>query len=126
MAVVAKKDIQTLTKQLLQEKVNILENIKQEYVAIDPSFLSTRFVIEVETKLNQMQAPHKNIPTEDIPISLDDLEKIADRFDSLDKRLSESKTSKTSTIVRKENCSMKRTLLTITIFEFLGKIFISG
>lgn len=109
MAVVAKKDIQTLTKQLIQEKDNIFENIKQEFVAIEPSFLSAFFFKEVETKLNQIQKPQIHISSEEIPISLDDEEKIVERFESLDKRLLESKAIKTNTIVRKENCSMKRT-----------------
>lgn len=109
MAVVAKKDIQTLTKQLIQEKVNILENIKQEYVVIDPSFLSANFALEVETKLNQMHTLQKNNPNEEIRISLDDLEKIVERFDIIDRKLSETKVLKTNTVARKENCNMKRT-----------------
>lgn len=109
MAVVAKKDIQTLTKQLIQEKVNILGNIKQEYVEIDPTFLSANFVLEVETKLNQMHTPQENQSNEEILISLDDLEKIIERFDVVDRKLSESKVPKSNTIAQKENCSMKRT-----------------
>lgn len=111
MAVVAKKDIQTLTKQLIQEKVNILENIKQEFVVVDPSFLSANFAVEVETKLNQMHTPQKDSPNERNPFSLDALEQIVDRFDSIERKLSESKVPKTNPIVRKENCSMKRTYI---------------
>lgn len=109
MAVVAKTDIQTLTKQLIQEKLNILENIKQEYVSIDPSLLSERFVTELKTKLNHMNLSQKDIANDGIPISLEDLENIVQRFDSLDKTLSEPKASKVNSSTRKENCSMKRT-----------------
>lgn len=107
MAVVAKKDIQTLTKQLIQEKNNILEHIKQEYVVIDSSLLSASFVREVECKLKQMHTPHKMVSNEEIPISLDDLEKIVERFDVIDRKLSDLKVQKPNT-TRKENCSMKR------------------
>lgn len=109
MAVVAKTDIQTLTKQLILEKLNIVDKIKQEYVSINPSILSERFVTEFETKLNEMNVPHDDLSNEEHPISLDEFENIIERFDSLDKILSESKASKTNNITRKEICSMKRT-----------------
>lgn len=109
MAVVAKKDIQTLTKQLIQKKVDILENIQQEYVVVDPSLLGANFASEVENKLNQMHTLKKISSDEDIPISLDGLEKIVERFDVIEKKLSEPKPSKTNTIARKESCSLKRT-----------------
>lgn len=109
MAVVAKKDIQTLTKQLIQEKDNILESIKQQFVEIDPSFLSASFAVEVETKLKQMHTPQKDSSNERVLFSLEAFEQIVDRFDTIDRKLSESKVPKTNTTVRKENCSMKRT-----------------
>lgn len=116
MAVVAKKDIQTLTKQLIEEKVNILENIKQEFVVIDPSFLSASFAVEVETKLKQMHTPQEDDINGRIPFSLDALEQIVERFDVIDRKLSEPKVPKTNTIVRKENCNMKRTYLVVVYF----------
>lgn len=108
MAVVAKKDIQTLTKQLIQEKLNILENIRQEYVVIDPEFSSERFAKEFETKINRINESQEDTLTDINPISLDELEMVVERFDSLDRILSESKGSKTSNLARNENHSMKR------------------
>lgn len=109
MAVVAKTDIQTLTKQLIEEKLNILENMKQECVSIDPSFLTEGFVTEFETKLDHINLLETFASDEEISISSDELENIVQRFDSLDKLLSESKAQKTINIARKENCSIKRT-----------------
>lgn len=110
MAVVAKKDIQTLTKQLILDKNNILENIKQEYIVIDPALLSENFSTDYKTKLSQLNAIHNDetMSDERNSIPLDELETIVERFDNLDKKLSELKAPKAATITRKENSSMKR------------------
>lgn len=108
MAVVAKKDIQTLTKQLNQEKCNILGIIKQEHVVIDPSFSRENFSIELESKLHRMIENQKDSSNDTNSISLDELELMVERFDSLDKRLSEPKISKPNTVARKENSTIKR------------------
>lgn len=108
MAVIAKTDIQTLTKQLNLEKCNISESIKAEYVPIDPSFLNESFVLELDAKMKYLKITQKNTPNAEVPISLDELENMVGRFDGLDKMFSESKASKISNTTRKEVSTMKR------------------
>lgn len=103
MAVVAKKDIEILTNQLLDEKFKILEAIKEEYVEIDPSLLCEIFVQEIDKKLKQVFEAHLDT-VEDVTISLNDIEMIASRFDNLDKRLLETRAVPKS----KENHNVKR------------------
>lgn len=110
MAVVAKKDIEILTQQLLHERRNILETIKQEYIEIDPALLHANFVQEFEEKMSKINESHDG-SIDDVPISLDDVEAIVSRFDGLDKKLTDTKPPPPppiNTTIRKENHGMKR------------------
>lgn len=107
MAVVAKKDIESLTKQLRHEKFQILEAIKKEYVEIEPSILCDVFVQEIDKKLRQVFEAHLDTGEaveEDVTISLNDVEAIASRFDNLEKKLLETK----AVPKNKENHNVKR------------------
>lgn len=110
MAVVAKKDIEILTQQLLHERRNILDTIKQEYIEIDPALLHANFVQEFEEKMSKINESHDG-SIDDVQISLDDVEAIVSRFDGLDKKLTDTKPPPPppiNTTIRKENHGMKR------------------
>lgn len=107
MAIVAKRDIEILTKQLVHEKRRILETIRNEYIEIDPALLHQNIVQELEEKINKVNKPIES--PDESSISLDDCEAIFGRFDALDKQLAEPKPVLPPPNVRKENQSgMKR------------------
>lgn len=113
MAVVAKKDIENLTKQVLNQKRDILEAIEQEHVQIDSSLLHENFFPEFSQKSNKIIEPQLELINGEPLISLNDMEALICRFDELDKVLSTSKilsanNNMASTAVRKENHSIKR------------------
>lgn len=113
MAVVAKKDIENLTKQVLNEKRNILETIKHEHIQIDSSLLHENFVPEFTKKLNKIIEPQLELVDGESPISLNDMEAIISRFDKIDKMVSTTKTPNTynpvgNVTVRRENYGIKR------------------
>lgn len=107
MAVVAKKDIEILTKQLLYEKCKILETIQNEYIEIDPALLHQNIVQELEEKMNKINQPAE-ITQDEPSISLDDCEAIFERLDNLDEQLTEPKAPIPHSNVRKESHGMKR------------------
>lgn len=112
MAVVAKKDIDILTKQLLYAKCEILEVIRCEHITIDSSLLYEHFVPKFEAKLNKTKESRSvSINDECDTVSLVDIEDIVRRFDILDKSLQET-TSTTNNIgnitARKEMHGIKR------------------
>lgn len=113
MAVVAKKDIENLTKQVLNQKRDILEAIEQEHVQIDSSLLHEKFFPEFTQKSNKIIEPQLELINGEPLISLNDMEALIRRFDELDKVLSTSKifianNNLANTAVRKENHGIKR------------------
>lgn len=110
---VAKKDIEILTTQILNEKCDILECLKLEHIQIDSSLLPDQFFQKFEKELNKItelcliySGDERNF------ISLDDIEDVAQSFDILDKSLQEPKTSATNNSViigtRKDTIVPKR------------------
>ncbi|XP_031637512.1 uncharacterized protein LOC116349958 [Contarinia nasturtii] len=113
MAVVSKKDIEILTKQVLSRKDEILETIKREHTNIDPTLLPENFIPKFEEKLREA-AEKECASGDDDSISLEDVENICHRFDVLDKKLSEPKASTLTTsnvgntVAHKETRGLKR------------------
>lgn len=94
---VAKKDIEILAKQILNEKCDILECLKVEHIQIDSSLLPDQFSQKFEQELHRITELCL-IYTDDERnfITLDDIEDVAQSFDILDKSLQEPKTSTTN------------------------------
>lgn len=108
MAVVAKKDIEILTKQVLSRKDDILETIKREHIKIDPTLLPEHFLPKFEQKLHELSARERSSGDEDFEcISLEDVENICHRFDMLDKKLQEPKASAATSSTASHNITFK-------------------
>lgn len=112
MAVVAKKDIENLTKQVLIEKRNIFQTIQSEHIQIDSSLLYEHFVPKFTQKLNKVIEPQLELSVGESAISLNDMETIINQIDSLDKNLVTSKQTSnpagTVPAMRKETSGIKR------------------
>lgn len=102
MALVAKKDIEILTKQLLRDKLIVFETIGQNHVEIDPSLRNEIFLMEFKNKMCKIKQT-KNDSNDMHHISIDEAEAITNRFDNLDKKLAEWKAPTTNVNTRKEN-----------------------
>lgn len=95
MSIVSKQDIEILTKQVLEQKYDILNAIKRNHVEIDPSLLRQNFLAEFESKLNKLNTQNESESDECSPISLDDFESIFQQLDNFDKKLGESTKDRT-------------------------------
>lgn len=92
--IIAKKDIEILTKQVLNQKYDIFECIKCEHIKVDPSLLPEQFIPTFEQKLHKVKGSCMEYTDHaHTAISLDDMENFIQRIDILDKNLQEPKTS---------------------------------
>lgn len=119
-AVVAKKDIEILTKEVLNKHIEILETIQNEHLEIDSSLLQDNFVPEYERKIQKIACPISQLQDQESFITLTETEMIQRGFDNLDRKISETKLLTTTNSIgmgnnmsRKEKHGLKRMLFYI-------------
>lgn len=107
MAVIAKKDIEILTRQVVEQEKDILDTIKREHIEIDSALLNEEFMPKIQKKLGQIIGTELKESINENGISLGDMEIIVRRFDILEKKICEQK-SIVPNVARKENHVLKR------------------
>lgn len=112
-SVVSKSDIEALTKQVSNDKINIWNVIYREHNEIDPSLLCDRLNEEYTAKINKINESHlSDNQDDDQIISLDDFEFYFSKLDEIDKKLHgvDPKTTNAAAIPaqRKETQTTKR------------------
>lgn len=91
MSLVSKSDIEVLTKQVLDQKRNILETIQRNHIEIDPSLLRQHFSAEFESKMEKLNEQNISMVEDGSPISLDEFNEIFQILDAIDKELTDPK-----------------------------------
>lgn len=97
--IVAKKDIEILTKQVLNRKCYIFKCMKCEHTKVDPSLLPEQFIPAFEQKLHKVKGSCMEYTDHThTAVSLDDMENFVQMFDILDKNLQEPKSSAANSV----------------------------